>query len=652
MIGVLPALSAYSVTEVTDISDPLTQWVSDPAIKTHGCYCATGGKRGLHQSDESDVFCKRWILQRRCLVKEGSICHHQYGHGITYNMNNDGTCAEPANTCEGAMCRVDRGFAVLISSEVDGNNGWVPNVPEPGVCGQIQNFGLFCDGNFIDPEIDPDAVHITTIPEQGVDEATEHLIKEVIDITTHGCYCSTGRTKGSVVVDSIDQVCREWIYARQCLMKRNGACRNQGQLTYSLSNAECNEVINDADSADHCRASACAIDKHFAAQIFTIYSDNPSWVPQDDSTCSGNGDNPSPTNPPNGVVKDSCCGTAPEVYAYSQIEETCAADSDRKRRDLLEIIAPESIAKQIPELLALEHDLEAEIHKKITNVDLFGVTEPALVMNGKFHDRVNDFDNEAEKTTVEETQETEKEEFGYVQNGEDLDEEEPEDFMDVNEDVRDFAEKEDEIHYIPHDFSYEKVYLDQCHNANVDIVFVIDGSGSVGSANFDKNIEYLKRLSSSLLEDNHQHETIQIAVVQYAWDYQIHLEVPFTSNLETLHYKLGRIEYSKGATFLGSALTFVESDVITQGRPGISKAVVTFTDGQVSYMDKQKLDDVLHSLETKATLFTVGLSKAISNQFIQRISSVPHARTGYRSTYDNIDAITDTLGNNICKVVS
>jgi len=659
----LPGLSAITVTEVTDISDPLSQWVTDPQILTHGCYCKTGGKRGIHQSDEADVFCKRWILKRRCMIKLGSICHHAYGHGIVYNLNSDGSCADDSMTCEGAMCRVDRAFALSVNAEVN-SDGWAPDFPAEGTCGVIQGLGLFCDDGApgggvppvpvqpgepaepVDPAPGPDTIYITTIPEQGVDEGTELLVSEVIDTSTHGCYCSVDRLKGSVVVDQIDEICRNWLYARFCLMKRGGACRNLGRtVNYSITSGVCDSQLNDSDPQEHCRASACAIDLHFTQQIL---AKEDTFIQKNDDTCQG-GINGPPSGDGHGiVVKDSCCGTAPDVYSYNQLVETCPTDTGRKRRELAEIIMPENIARQIPELLSLEHDLEAELSKKITNIDLFGVTEPALVMPGEFKDNVNTFASES--TPVIDNKPTE-DNLGYVQQGEDLDDEEPEDFLDVNEDIRDFEEKDEELHYIPHDLSFEKINLDDCHAANLDLIFVVDGSGSVGQVNFDKNIEYLKRLSSAFLEDNQHHATIQIAVVQYSWDYQVHLEIPFSSNLETLHYKLSHISYSKGATFLGSALNFVETDVITQGRHGVPKAVVTFTDGQVSYMDKQKLDDALHSIETKATLFTVGLSKHISNQFIQTVSSVPHAKTGYRTNYDSLDLITETLGNNICKVV-
>lgn len=151
----------------------------------------------------------------------------------------------------------------------------------------------------------------------------------------------------------------------------------------------------------------------------------------------------------------------------------------------------------------------------------------------------------------------------------------------------------------------------------IDILYVMDGSGSVTDANFEVAMRFFYNLTEpfEISED-----VARIAFIQFG--YQPQLEFPFLTNRTEVLAALAAVEYLAGPTFTGLALELA-LDVFTQhGNPGARKAVVVLTDG-MSYDNVGDPAELLYA--AGIDIFVVGVGEAYTIQ-LQEIASDPDSR--------------------------
>ncbi|XP_038832418.1 collagen alpha-1(VI) chain-like [Salvelinus namaycush] len=112
-----------------------------------------------------------------------------------------------------------------------------------------------------------------------------------------------------------------------------------------------------------------------------------------------------------------------------------------------------------------------------------------------------------------------------------------------------------------------------------DIVFMLDGSSSVGQANFYRAREFVENMAARLLSQD-RGGLLRLSVMQYSDGQQQRVEVPFTSRVEDVLTGLAATLYMDGATDLPAALAFLTSTLQREGRSAVPRKVVVFTDGR------------------------------------------------------------------------
>lgn len=112
-----------------------------------------------------------------------------------------------------------------------------------------------------------------------------------------------------------------------------------------------------------------------------------------------------------------------------------------------------------------------------------------------------------------------------------------------------------------------------------DIVFMLDGSSSVGRKNFERTRDYTANVAGMLLSSNPEGD-LRLSIVQYSDTRQQRVEVPFTSQVRDVLARLPAISYMDKATDLPAALAFLNSDMQWDGQPNVRRKVVVFTDGR------------------------------------------------------------------------
>ena len=83
----------------------------------------------------------------------------------------------------------------------------------------------------------------------------------------------------------------------------------------------------------------------------------------------------------------------------------------------------------------------------------------------------------------------------------------------------------------------------------MDLVFLVDGSGSVGQTNFDTQIQFLSDIIASL---DISPTGSRVAMFQYSDSGRI--EFGFLDNLSEIEFRLSIVPYMGGGTLTGGAI--------------------------------------------------------------------------------------------------
>jgi len=115
----------------------------------------------------------------------------------------------------------------------------------------------------------------------------------------------------------------------------------------------------------------------------------------------------------------------------------------------------------------------------------------------------------------------------------------------------------------------------------VDLVFVMDGSGSVSPSDFEKMKDFVSEFSKNFhvgKEDNQ----MRIGIVQYAEDVQVHVSLKGSVNNAIVEYELRTMQQHKGHTNTGKGIDKATWLFTHQQRQGVLKIMVVITDGKSS----------------------------------------------------------------------
>jgi len=117
----------------------------------------------------------------------------------------------------------------------------------------------------------------------------------------------------------------------------------------------------------------------------------------------------------------------------------------------------------------------------------------------------------------------------------------------------------------------------QCMRAGeLEVVFVIDGSGSVGRSTFNQQIQLLRALVKHM---DVGPQATRVALMQYAHGNRV--EFNFVDNHSTLDHRLSNVRYMNGGTQTGKAIRDAYSQIIQRyRRRDAGVAMVVITDGE------------------------------------------------------------------------
>ncbi|KAB0354856.1 hypothetical protein FD755_022315 [Muntiacus reevesi] len=187
-------------------------------------------------------------------------------------------------------------------------------------------------------------------------------------------------------------------------------------------------------------------------------------------------------------------------------------------------------------------------------------------------------------------------------------------------------------------------FIPSCRTAPTDLVFILDGSYSVGPENFEIVKKWLVNITKNF---DIGPKFIQVGVVQYS-DYPV-LEIPLGSHKsgENLMVAMESIHYLGGNTRTGKAIQFALDYLFAKSSRFLTKIAVVLTDGKSQ--DEVK-DAAEAARDSGITLFAIGVGSETEEAELRAIANKPSSTyVFYVEDYIAISKIREVMKQKLCE---
>uniref|UniRef100_A0A8C2KAZ2 VWFA domain-containing protein n=1 Tax=Cyprinus carpio TaxID=7962 RepID=A0A8C2KAZ2_CYPCA len=191
----------------------------------------------------------------------------------------------------------------------------------------------------------------------------------------------------------------------------------------------------------------------------------------------------------------------------------------------------------------------------------------------------------------------------------------------------------------------------ECPTSQIDIAFLMDGSGSVRNEDFNKMKVFVIEMIKSFID----HDT-QFAIAQFSTDCEIHHKFQQVKNAKAWEDAVTRIHQQRGWTKTATAIKkLVKELFVSEGgaRPSASKILVVITDGEST---EQFLNEAVQQAQKKNIIrYAIGVGNAFNNvkaaKELAIIASLPTNKHVFKVTdFDALESIREQLKENIIAI--
>ncbi|KAG9471533.1 hypothetical protein GDO78_014446, partial [Eleutherodactylus coqui] len=189
-----------------------------------------------------------------------------------------------------------------------------------------------------------------------------------------------------------------------------------------------------------------------------------------------------------------------------------------------------------------------------------------------------------------------------------------------------------------------------CKSARADLVFLVDGSWSIGDDNFHKVIQFLYSTAGSL--DEIGPDGAQVGIVQYSDDARTEFKLKTYKSKESLLAAINGISYKGGNTKTGRALKHVREELFTVEsgmRKGVPRVLVVITDGRsqdeaIKIANEMQLEGV--------SIFAIGVADADYAELVNIGSKPSERHVIFVDDFDGFKKIEDELITFVCETAT
>lgn len=179
--------------------------------------------------------------------------------------------------------------------------------------------------------------------------------------------------------------------------------------------------------------------------------------------------------------------------------------------------------------------------------------------------------------------------------------------------------------------------------AKLDMVFVIDGSGSIeayGKGNFKRCLNFVKRMVVSFKISK---RFTRVGVVLFSFRPRLIFSFNTYSRKRDILRDIDKIRYPRGGTKTGLAMSYAQRVLFRRRRGSRKQVMIVMTDGR----SQDRVSGAARALKRKRVeLFAVGIGKRYNiKQLFQIASSRRHV---YTAGFKNLPSIVRVIKTKAC----
>ena len=175
-----------------------------------------------------------------------------------------------------------------------------------------------------------------------------------------------------------------------------------------------------------------------------------------------------------------------------------------------------------------------------------------------------------------------------------------------------------------------------CKQAEVDIVFVLDASGSVKSENFDKMKDFVKNFLSDADIDG---GSVRVGINVYSTGSTVEFNLNTYPTKAAMFTAIDAIHYQKGYTNTASGLESMRSEMFTVAsgdRPDVDNIAIVITDGQSNRNSKKTIPKADKARNEGIHIYAIGVGLSDTKE-LEGIANKPAADNKF--TIDDFDQL-------------
>ena len=179
--------------------------------------------------------------------------------------------------------------------------------------------------------------------------------------------------------------------------------------------------------------------------------------------------------------------------------------------------------------------------------------------------------------------------------------------------------------------------------AKLDMVFVIDGSGSIeayGKGNFKRCLNFVKRMVVSFKTSP---RFTRVGVVLFSFRPRLIFSFNTYKRKQDILKAIDRIRYPRGGTKTGLAMSYAQRVLLRSRRGKRKRVMIVMTDGR----SQDRVSGAARALKRKGVeMFAVGIGKRYNiKQLFQIASSRRHV---YTAGFRNLPSIVRVIKTKAC----
>merc|ERR1712117_122364 len=181
----------------------------------------------------------------------------------------------------------------------------------------------------------------------------------------------------------------------------------------------------------------------------------------------------------------------------------------------------------------------------------------------------------------------------------------------------------------------------------LDLVFVVDGSGSVGSEGFELSKQFVGEVADRFTISA---SDTRVGIVQFSSSPQEELSLSQGEDIANIHNALNAMTHMNGGTSTSAAIEFTSLNLFTNDRPNAKRVMIVLTDGQsgdFNVLPQAKAVAASHLI----TMMSVGVGSGIGLAELEAIAD----QDDYGFTmndFNELVAAVDGFSTEVCEIIN